>query len=500
MADVAPAAEGVSAAAEHSPDSPGPTDTHRADALILAIACVAQFMVVLDVSIVNVALPRIGIDLHYSATGLQWVVNAYVLTYAGFLLLGGRLADLFGRRRVFIGGLLLFSLASLLGGLAQNSGELTAARAIQGLGGAVLSPATLTIIMTTFGEGPPRHRALAAWSSVSGLGGAAGVILGGVLTSELSWRWVFYVNIPIGAAAAFAALSVLSERRRPDAERALDIPGAILVTGGLALLVYAIVGTDVHPWGSGRTIGLLIAAVAILVVFVVSQTRVKAPLMPLALFRNRSVTAADITMLLLGVAFFSMWYFLSLYLQDVKGNGPLRAGLLFLPMSAAIIIGARTAGRVIGRFGPRLMLVVGLGLSAAGFGWLTQLSAGSSYAGGVLGGTLLISLGMGLSFTPLATAATAGVHWTQAGLASGLLNTARQVGGSIGLAALATVATARTNALLSNHRFGYAPLHSVSTASALTSGFDRAFTIAAIVCAAGALTALAIPRHTPAPA
>jgi EmrB/QacA subfamily drug resistance transporter len=500
MADVAPAAEGVSAAAEHSPGSPAPTDNHRADALILAIACIAQFMVVLDVSIVNVALPRIGTDLHYSATGLQWVVNAYVLTFAGFLLLGGRLADLFGRRRIFITGLLLFSLASLLGGLAQNSGELTTARAIQGLGGAVLSPATLTIIMTTFGEGPPRHRALAAWSSVSGLGGAAGVILGGVLTSELSWRWVFYVNIPIGAATAFAALSVLSERRRPDAERSLDILGAILVTGGLALLVYAIVGTDVHPWGSGRTIGLIVASVVILIAFVVSQTRVKAPLMPLSLFRNRSVTAADVTMLLLGVAFFSMWYFLSLYLQDVKGNGPLRAGLLFLPMSVAIIVGARTAGRVIGRLGPRVMLVIGLGLSAVGFAWLTQLTAGSSYVGGILGGTLLISFGMGLSFTPLATAATAGVHWTQAGLASGLLNTARQVGGSIGLAALATIATARTHSLLTANSFRYTAHLAVSAKSAQTSGFDRAFAVAAVVCAIGVLTALAIPRNTPRPA
>ncbi|HWA67973.1 MAG TPA: MFS transporter [Mycobacteriales bacterium] len=504
MAEVAPAAEGTSVAAEHSPVGPGPTaphsaEQHRADNLILAIACIAQFMVVLDVSIVNVALPHIGDDLHYSATGLQWVVNAYVLTFAGFLLLGGRLADLFGRRRVFIGGLLLFSLASLLGGLAQSSGELTAARAVQGLGGAVLSPATLTIIMTTFGEGPPRHRALAAWSSVSGLGGAAGVILGGVLTSELSWRWVFYVNIPIGAATVFAALSVLSERRRPDAERSLDIPGAILVTGGLALLVYAIVGTDVHPWGSVRTIGLLVAAVAILGAFVVTQTRVKAPLMPLNLFGNRSVTAADLTMLLLGVAFFSMWYFLSLYLQDVKGNGPLRAGLLFLPMSAAIIVGARLAGAIIGRLGPRVMLVIGLGLSAVGFGWLTQLSATSSYAGGVLGGTLLISFGMGLSFTPLATAATAGVHWTQAGLASGLLNTARQVGGCIGLAALATVATDRTHSLLAANTVRYTPQLVVSGASAVTSGYDRAFAVAAVVCALGALTALAIPRTPTAP-
>jgi EmrB/QacA subfamily drug resistance transporter len=468
--------------------SPGSSEKPAAsDGLILAVACVAQFMVVLDISIVNVALPSIGHDLHYSATGLQWVVNAYVLTFAGFLLLGGRLADIFGRRRIFIAGLLLFSAASLLGGLAQNSTELTIARALQGLGGAVLSPATLTIIMTTFPEGPARHRALGAWSSVAGLGGAFGVILGGVLTSELSWRWVLYVNIPIGLAAAVAALTVLSERRRPDAERHLDISGSILATSGLALLVYAIVGTDVHPWGSGRTLGLLAAAAILLLVFLFSQTRVKAPLMPLTLFRSRNVSAANATMLLLGVAFFSMWYFLSLYLQDVKGHGPLHTGLLFLPMSAAIIIGARSSARAIGRFGPRALLVVGLGLSAAGFAWLTQLTAGSSYAGGVLGGTLLISFGMGLSFTPLATAATTGVHWTQAGLASGVLNTARQVGGSIGLAALATVATDRT-------------AHLAPGLAAVTSGYDRAFAVAAIVCAVGAMTSLGIPRHATMPA
>jgi EmrB/QacA subfamily drug resistance transporter len=459
------------------------TDEHKThDTLILLLACVAQFMVVLDVSIVNVALPSIGRDLHYSQTGLQWVVNAYVLTFAGFLLLGGRTADLFGRRRVFVAGLGLFILASLLGGLAQTSGELTAARAAQGLGGAVLSPATLTIIMTTFTEGERRHRALGAWSAVAGLGGAFGVILGGVLTSYLSWRWVLFVNIPIGGAAAVAALSLLTESRRPDADRRLDIPGAVLATGGLATLVYAIVGTDVHPWGSSRTVVLLVVALVLLVVFVLSQARVPAPLMPLSLFTSRWVTAANVVMLLVGAVFFSMWYFLSLYLQEVHGYGPLKAGLLFLPMSAAIIVGAQTAGRTLARFGPRLLLVVGLGLAAIGFGWVSQLSADSSYVGGVLGGTLLITFGVGLSFAPLATAATTGVHWTQAGLASGVLNTSRQVGGSIGLAALATIATDRQS-----HFAG-------ALASARTAGFDRAFEVAAIVAAVAAVCSLRIPQ------
>ena len=451
---------------------------------ILALVCVAQFMVVLDISIVNVALPRIGTDLHYSGTGLQWVVNAYVLTFAGFLLLGGRTADLLGRRRVFIAGLVLFSVASLLGGFAQTSTELTAARALQGLGGAVLSPATLTVIMVTFTEGEKRSRALGAWSAVAGLGGAFGVILGGVLTSYLSWRWVFFVNIPIGVGAGIAARVLLTESRHPDAERRLDVPGSLLATGGLALLVYTIVGTDTHPWTSGRTLLQLAASVALLATFVFTQTKVRAPLMPLSLFRSRSVTAANVVMLLMGVVFFSMWYFLSLYLQDVHGYGPLKSGLLFLPMSVAIIIGAQLAGRLMTKIGPQRLLVVGLGLAAIGFAWLTQLSATSSYVGGLLGGTLCISFGVGMSFAPLATAGTAGVHWSQAGLASGVLNTSRQVGGSIGLAALATVATDRAN---------HAVAGGLNRASALTSGFTHAFGAAAVVAAIASISALAIP-------
>jgi EmrB/QacA subfamily drug resistance transporter len=469
-------------------------EQHVSEGAILALVCVAQFMVVLDVSIVNVALPSISHDLHYSATGLQWVVNAYVLTFAGFLLLGGRTADLFGRRRVFIAGLALFSVASLLGGIAQTSGELTAARAAQGLGGAVLSPATLTIIMTTFTEGEKRHRALGAWGAVAGLGGAAGVILGGVLTSYLSWRWVLFVNIPIGVIAGIAAVTLLPESRRADAERNLDVSGAILATAGLALLVYSIVGTDVHPWGSTRTLVQLGVAIALLAIFLVTQTRVRTPLMPLSLFKTRSVSVANVVMLLLGVVFFSMWYFLSLYLQDVHGYHPLKTGLLFLPMSAAIIVGAQASSRIIGRVGPQRLLVIGLGLSAIGFAWLTQLSATSGYIDGVLGGTLLISFGMGMCFTPLATAATAGVHWSQAGIASGLLNTSRQVGGSIGLAALATLATTHTDHLLRGHGpVTPALLATTIGRSAVTSGFVHAFAAGAVISAIAALAALAIP-------
>ena len=478
--------------------SPPPTRSREVPTgLILALACLAQFMVVLDVSIVNVALPSIRHDLHYSAAGLQWVVNAYVLTFAGFLLLGGRAADLFGRRRIFLLGLALFTGASLIGGLAQNSGMLTAARAAQGLGGAVLSPATLTIIMTTFPEGLGRNRALGMWSSVAGAGGATGAILGGILTNYLSWRWVLFVNVPIGAAAAVAAFAYLAESRREGAERNLDIGGAVTVTGGLAVLVYAIVSTTSHAWTSVFTLSLLAAAVILLGTFVYLQTRVRAPLMPLRLFRLRALTTANIVMLLTGVVFFSMWYFLSLYLQTVHGYGPLRAGMAFLPMAIGIIIGAQISSRLVTNLGVRPLLVFGITMAAGGFLWIGQLQAGTDYWTGVFGASLLLTVGVGLSFTPLATAATSGVHYTEAGLASGLLNTSRQVGGSIGLAALATLATDRTRDVLR----GAGRAAQAAAPRALTSGFDRAFLAAAAVSLAAALAAATIPgvrRRAPA--
>jgi EmrB/QacA subfamily drug resistance transporter len=453
---------------------------------ILALVCLAQFMVVLDVSIVNVALPAIGRDLHYSSTGLQWVVNGYVLTFAGFLLLGGRLADLFGQRRVFLGGLALFSLASLLGGLSQNSGELTAARALQGLGGAVLSPATLTIITTTYTDGRDRTRAIGIWSSVAGAGGAFGAIAGGVLTTYLSWRWVLFVNVPIGALAGFGAIALLRERRRPDAERSLDIAGSITGTGGLAVLVYGIVSTDTHPWGSARTLVTLAIGVALLAMFLLIQARfAKLPLMPLSLFRSRSLSGANVVMLLAGIVFFAMWYFQSLYMQEVLGFGPLRTGLLFLPMTGSIIIASQLSSRLVSRFGPRPVLMLGMLFTSAGFLWMAQLHATSTYANGLLGGAVFTTFGVGLSFTPLAMAATSGVPPNQAGLASGLLNTSRQVGGSIGLAALATLATARTQ-----HLTRARTAHGV----ALTSGYDRAFLVSAVIALVAVLVAtLSIP-------
>jgi EmrB/QacA subfamily drug resistance transporter len=468
------------------------TRKHAPAGVVLALVCVAQFMVVLDVSIVNVALPSIGRDLHYSSTGLQWVVNAYVLTFAGFLLLGGRAADLYGRRRVFIAGLALFSIASLLGGLAQNSGELTAARAAQGLGGAVLSPATLTIIMTTFTDGRARHKAIAMWSAVAGAGGASGAILGGVLTSGLSWRWVLFVNVPIGALAIAASYILLTETHRQDPNRSIDVVGAVTATVGLSALVYGIVSTDNHSWGSAHTLVPIAIAVVLLAIFLAIEARVaSAPLMPLSLFKSRSLSVANVVMALLGVVFFSMWYFLTLYLQEVHGYSPIKAGLLFFPMGVTIIIGAQIAGRIVTELGPRRVLAMGLALSVGGFFWLAQLDATSSYVGGVLPGSLLVTLGAGLCFTPLAAAATSGVPMQLAGLASGVLNTSRQVGGSIGLAALATLATTRTHDVLAGHQ---------GLPTALTDGFDRAFLAAAGVTLVALAGCALLPKRVRPPA
>ena len=475
-------------------DEAAVSDSRRAtpDWIILAIACVAQFMVVLDVSVVNVALPSIGRDLHYSSTGLQWVVNAYVLTFAGFLLLGGRAADLFGRRRVYIFGLGLFTLASLAGGLAQNSTELTIARAVQGVGGAFLSPATLTIIVTTF-SGVRMAKALGMWSAVAGAGGAAGSILGGVLTAELSWRWVLFINIPIGVAATVAALAYLPESKHFTAETApkLDILGAVLVTAGLASLIYAIVGTNEHPWGSAQTLSVLAGSLILLGAFALVEFRVATtPLVPFGLFRSRWVSGANVVMLMVGAAFFSMWYFLSLYLQNVLGYGPLRAGMAFLPMAVAIIIGAQVSSRLLNRTGARPLLLTGTALMGLGFVGLSRIQPDGSYWTHVFAPGCVISLALGLLFTPLASAATTGVPYTQSGLASGLLNTSRQVGGSLGLAALATIAIDRTHTVVSTHA-------AKTVDAALTDGYARAFEVAAILGFVAFIATFIVPWVSP---
>jgi EmrB/QacA subfamily drug resistance transporter len=435
-------------------------------------------------------------DLHFSTTALQWVVNAYALTFGGFLLLGGRAADLFGRRKIFILGLAMFSGASLICALAPNKGLLIGARAIQGLGAAVLSPATLTILTTTFRKPAERARALGIWSAMAAIGGASGALFGGILTDLLSWRWIFYINIPIGLLTIVAARAALVDTKAEGHRPALDVLGAFTVTGGLVALVYAIAGTDAHAWGSTDTLIPLAVAVILLVAFIVVEARVAStPLVPFRLFRSREVTGANLAMLLVGGAIFAMWLFLSLYMQDVLHFTPLITGVGFLPQTAAIAVGAQVAARLVPRFGPRPPLLVGISLATVGLAWLSLISSTGNYAADVLGGSVLATLGMGLSFTPLAFAATAGVAREEAGLASGMLNTSRQVGGSVALAALATLAAARTAAVLRGQQ-GASLAHEKV---ALTSGFSRVFLVSAFIALAGLLATLIIPAQPSAP-
>lgn len=439
---------------------------------VLAVCCVAQFMVVLDVSIVNVALPQMRVDLDLSATGLQWIVNAYTLAFAGLLLFGGRAGDLFGRRRVFVLGLGVFTVCSLLGGLAQNGAQLIAARALQGAGAAMLAPATLSLITTTFTEPAERRRALGAWSATASSGAAAGVLAGGILTDLLDWRWVLFVNVPVGAALIAAAIASLAESRA-DLRPSPDLAGAVMVTGGLALLVYGIVSTDTRPWGSPATVLTLVAGAALLAVFLLIESRVAShPLVPLGVFRLRSVATANAIAATIGAALFGMFFFLSLYLQQVNGYSPLEAGVAFLPAALSLLGGALVGTRIVTRLGARRQLVFGPLMAAAGLAWLTQLSAGDGYLAHLFGPLVLAGLGVGLSFVPMTIAATADVPIHQAGLASGLINTSRQFGGAIGLAVMATVASA---------------------ASTPTAGYDRAFWISAGTMVAGATLALALP-------
>jgi EmrB/QacA subfamily drug resistance transporter len=449
--------------------------------LTLVLCCLAQFMVILDVSIVNVALPSIRGDLGFTGTELQWIVNAYTLTFAGFLLLGGRAADLLGRRRVFVAGMLLFALASLVGGLAQDKLILIVARAIQGLGGAVVAPATLSILATTFTDTAERNKALGLWGAMGGAGGAAGALLGGALTQALSWRWVLFINLPIGIIAAVAAWRVIAESRREGATRHFDLSGAATVTAGLVVLVYGIVRTEVNGWGSATTIVTLAVGLALLGAFLVIEGRLaRVPLMPLRIFRSRPLSTANLVVFALGSAVFAMWYFVTLYLQNVLGYSPLRAGFAFLPMTLLIVVCSRFAGPVVSRRGPWGLLATGMTMIAVGMLLFTQIDANGTYLSDVLAPSLLCAAGIGFSFVPVTIAATTGVDPSESGLASGLVNTSRQMGGSLGLAILATAATARTESLAG----------SVSRGDALTEGFDRAFTLGAVFALAGALAAV----------
>jgi EmrB/QacA subfamily drug resistance transporter len=455
--------------------------------LVLGIVLIGQFMVVLDASIVNVALPSIQRDLHFSTSGLQWIVNAYTLTFAGFLLLGGRAADLYGRRRVFLVGLTVFTVASLLGGLAQDQAWLITARAVQGLGAAILAPATLTILTSSFPEGPARAWALGAWSAVSAAGASAGALLGGILTEFLGWRWILFVNVPVGVVALIAARRYVPESRAGLHHRHLDLAGATTVTAGLVAIVYALVRTETYSWGSAEVLLPLALGVLLLAVFVFLQARVsKAPLVPLRIFRSRFVAGGNVVMLMMFGALFGSWYFETLYMQHVLGYSPLRAGLAFLPQTVLIAAGAQVTSRLVPRFGPRPLIVLGTLVAAAGLGWLAQISVSSTFVADLLGPYVLIGLGMGLAVTPIAVAGTAGVPREEAGLASGLLNTSRTVGASIGLAALATIAAGRTSGVLAGT--AATPAHA---ADALTQGYALAFSIAAGVLVATAMVAVA---------
>jgi EmrB/QacA subfamily drug resistance transporter len=466
-----------------------PAEPHLRATLILA--CLAQFMVILDVSVVNVALPSIHGALRFSEQDLQWVVNAYTVTFAGFLLLGGRAADLLGRRRVFVGGLLLFGAASLAGGLAQTQLELIAARAIQGLGGAVIAPASLSILTTTFPEGAARNRAVGIWGAMGGAGGAAGVLLGGVLTQYLGWRWILFINVPIALGAALATARLIAEGRNLEAARSFDLPGALAATAGLSLLVLGIVRTDVAGWGSAQALGLIAAGLLLLGAFVLVESRLATqPLMPLRIYRSRTLSASNVVVLLIGAATFAMWFFLSLYLQQVRGDSAIHAGLIFLPMTLCIVAGSTLASRLVLRVGTKPLLVTGMFAQTAGLAWFSQLTPDGAYAAQVLVPSLLVAIGIGLSFVPVTISAVSGVAAEEAGLASGLVNTSRLFGGALGLAVLAALAAARTN-----HALGHGVVTPAVLHAALTSGFQLAFGVAAVVALAGALVAVGgLPR------
>ncbi|HEY2398551.1 MAG TPA: MFS transporter [Solirubrobacteraceae bacterium] len=467
---------------------PGEPPARTRQSLLLAACCVAQFMVILDIAIVNVALPTIQTSLGFAAPDLQWVVNAYTITFAGFLMLSGRAADLFGHRRTFTSGLLLFSLASLLGGTAASGGVLVGARALQGLGGAIMAAASLTIITSSFAAGPERHRAIALWGAMNGAGGATGTLLGGIITQELSWRWILLINLPIGIAVALLARVVVSDRRDSRAAAGFDLAGALSLTGGLLALVYGIVTAGSDGWGSPQALGPIALGIALLAVFVLVESRYAAsPLVPLKVFSNRLLRVSNISVVLLSAALFPMWYFASLYLQQVLHFGPLDAGLAFLPMSLTIFACAMQAGRLANRFGPGPVLGCGLSLMAAGLALFARVSVGGDYVSDFLLPSLLVSTGIGLSIVPSTIAATASAAPGQAGLASGLVNTSRQLGGALGLAVLTSLAVLYTDHLTTSDY--QAPI------VALNDGFRLAFLLAAGLAAAGALVAFKfIPR------
>jgi len=460
--------------------------------LVLVIVCVAQFMVVLDATIVNVALPSIQHSLHFSASSLQWIVNAYTLVFGGFLLLGGRAADLFGRQLLFVAGVVVFTGASLLNGLATTSNVLIGGRALQGLGAALVSPAALSIVTTTFAEGRERTSALGVWSAIAAGGGAVGLVVGGFLTSTLSWRWVFFVNLPIGIAAVLLALRYVANSRAEDRPETVGVAGAVTVTAGLLVLVYDIVKAQQYGWTSGRTLGLAAVAVALLAAFVVIERRSKAPLIRLDIFRIRSLTGSNAAMLFVVSGLFAMFYFASLYVQDVLGYSALKAGLAFLPVTFGIVIGAGLSQAAIRWMSARRVPLIGIALAASGLFLLGRIPTHGTYISDLLPGLLLMSIGMGLVFVPLTLIATTNIAPGDAGLASGLLNTTQQVGGALGLAVLSTLATSRTSSVVNG--FGHVATVAERTA-AQVDGYKLAFTAGAFLMLAAGVVVLGLIRR-----
>jgi EmrB/QacA subfamily drug resistance transporter len=436
---------------------------------LLAVVCLAQFMVILDVSIVNIALPSIRGGLHFSTTGLQWVVNAYTLTFAGLLMLGGRAADLLGRRRVFLGGAAMFTLSSLACAVADSQGLLIGARGVQGIAGAVMSPATLSIITSTLPEGPERNRGLALWGAMGALGGSSGALLGGVLTQGLGWPAIFAVNLPLGVIVIVLGLRAIPAIAPSQGKRHFDALGATLITSSLIIATFGIVRTDTLGWGSIGVLAPLAAGIALLGAFAYVEARVAtAPLVPLSIFRRRRLRAANLIVLLMYAANFPAWFFITLYLQQVLHYDAIEAGLAFLPMTGSIFLGSSLAPRAVARFGAQRVIGVAVLAMAGGMLELSGIAPGGTYVGNVLLGAVLTALGMGFSLVPATIVAMSGVPGSQSGLASGVLNTSRLMGGALGLAILSTIAAGRTRAETA-----------LGAARALSDGFDRAFLVGA---------------------
>ena len=459
--------------------------------LVLAVTVAAQFMVILDVAVVNVALPAIKHDLHFSQESLQWVITAYSILFGGALLLGGRLADLLGRRRLFMAGVAVFTVSSLLSGLAWSEGSLIVARSLQGLGGALLAPAALSIVVTTFREGRDRNIALAVWGAASGSGGAVGVLLGGVLTSYLTWSWIFFVNLPVGVAVLAVSPWLLSESRAALAHRHFDISGATSITAGLMVLVYAITRASQHGWGDTATVGLFATAAVLIAGFVGIEARSPAPLLPLRIFRLRTLSAANATMLTIGATAFGQFFLMTLYLQEVLRYSAIETGVAFIAITVAIVVVSNLAQALTTRLGARPVLSAGLLLTAAAGVVYAQMPADGHYFWNVLPGLILGGVGLALSFVPVMIAGLTGVQPADAGVASGLINTSRQIGGSIGLAAVTTIAATATG--------NYAHSHAVLTTSdpALAHGFQVAFYALSGLALAGAAIAAAFVESRP---